>query len=356
MTMPRKLIWLAIGLLGCAAVLSATWFYMASRIEKSLSQTLEREAAAGRQWTCKERTLNGFPIAFRLRCTGLELKAVRNANTQSGKLAAITAKFNILSPGFVRIEAIGPGNLIQSQGSDPSLQASKSADANWNSLRLDIGLSMLKPHTMRLASQNAKISIARINALPADLTISDVRIDLELQPGKSPFLDLHYNAAIQQLVSPELDSFVADDTPAGVFWSGTLSNLNLLQKNGTSPPQMIEAWSRGGGKLIIEDFAILKTNFQFATSGEVILDNNGFPEGRLTVGASGISGLMRRFGVSPGAVAIEGMLGRWTKKRTGNASPVLADRPPALPVPIVLRNGRLFIGPVQTSMRLPQLY
>lgn len=352
----RKLRWFLIMAMICAMTFSAGWFLLSWQIENGLIRALEREASAGRQWTCKERALTGFPIAVRLQCTGLKLQANNNYGSQSAQLTAVTAKYNILNPSLIRIEAAGPAKLSQSRFKDGQSDQRQDLMSNWGNLRLDIGLSLMRPRTAILTAQNARITVTRNNALPVDLSISNAHIELDLQRSSSSFHDLRYKATIDKLVSTELDSFVADDTPADIFLSGLLSNFEFLRKSSRSRVQIFEEWSQSGGRLIIDDLAIIKTKFQFATRGEIILDHNGFPEGRLTVGASGVSGLMRRFGVSPGAMAIENMLGNWINKRKKADAASNPDRPAALPLPLILRNGRLYFGPVQTSVRLPRLY
>ncbi len=50
---------------------SAGWFWLRGKAEGEIDGWFAREAQAGRQWTCQDRSLTGFPFRFELRCASL---------------------------------------------------------------------------------------------------------------------------------------------------------------------------------------------------------------------------------------------------------------------------------------------
>jgi hypothetical protein len=83
-------------------------------------------------------------------------------------------------------------------------------------------------------------------------------------------------------------------------------------------------------------------------SGDLTVDDQRRPSGRLSVRLAGVGPLLSRFKLPAAPMAIEGLL-RGSGNRSG--SNLLENRT----LPFELRNGRLFIGPLRTPIAIPPL-
>ena len=50
---------------------SGGWFWIRGRAEREMDAWMAREAAAGRTWTCQDRSVTGYPFRIELRCASL---------------------------------------------------------------------------------------------------------------------------------------------------------------------------------------------------------------------------------------------------------------------------------------------
>ena len=70
---PRRPAWIVIlpaGLLLLAAIgWTAAWFYASGRVSGEIDAWIAREATQGRNWSCADRSIGGFPFRFELVCT-----------------------------------------------------------------------------------------------------------------------------------------------------------------------------------------------------------------------------------------------------------------------------------------------
>lgn len=338
----------SIGIAVClaAAGWSGLWFFAASRISKALEAAMARESALGRQWTCRELTRSGFPFALNLRCTGLTFKSTRDGRSTAGSLPFVNASFSVFQPGRISADVSSP--VIFSSG-----RTGVEGEVKWNKLSIIAGLQSFKLHRLHLSGDGVAANMKTVGQQngyrAASLEVSVNQL-AGLRDPSVPAIDVA--ARIRQLIVPQLDAFTEDDSPALIELKGAITKPANFFLGDAIASERVDNWAVAGGVLDIQDFALLKKVFQFSMQGTISVDRAGFPEGRLAVGASGVSNLLRRFGVPQASLAIEGALGRLARRRPNARD----DRPPQLPVPLILRNGRVYVGPVQTQIRLPRLY
>jgi hypothetical protein len=56
-----------------AAAWSAFWFYAASKVDENVDVWRAREAAAGRNYDCANRSVSGFPFRLEVRCSDVSV-------------------------------------------------------------------------------------------------------------------------------------------------------------------------------------------------------------------------------------------------------------------------------------------
>ena len=87
--------WIAVGLtiVALAAIWSGLWYYAAAIVEQTLAGWYQREAAAGRNYSCGSQTVGGFPLKLAVRCDGVavDVKSAQPAFSVAAKTATFGA-------------------------------------------------------------------------------------------------------------------------------------------------------------------------------------------------------------------------------------------------------------------------
>ena len=112
----------------------------------------------------------------------------------------------------------------------------------------------------------------------------------------------------------------------------------------------IERWSASGGRVLIKSLTVEKGRSRMEASGELSLDDRRRPVGQVSMRVEGVQSILARLNLPAAPLAIEGLL-RGSAGRNG-ASSLLENRN----LPLEMRNGRLFIGPIRTPIVLPPLF
>ena len=91
-------------LLLLAIAWSIAWFVIRNRTAEALDGWIAAEARGGRQWTCGDRTIAGYPFRIEIICNSLDLK--RGAITASfGRTEAVA---QVYQPRRIITEVAGP--------------------------------------------------------------------------------------------------------------------------------------------------------------------------------------------------------------------------------------------------------
>src|ERR1700722_1923587 len=105
-----------------AAVWSGLWYVSASVADRALAGWVEREAAAGRAYSCGTQTIGGFPLDIRARCNdvGAEIKNSQPPYAITAKAVDFVAE--VYRPTRLVGEITGP-LTVAVNGQPPSLTA-----------------------------------------------------------------------------------------------------------------------------------------------------------------------------------------------------------------------------------------
>ena len=107
---PRLGLFLPYILLALVAIgWSAGWFWIRARAASEIDGWIAREAAAGRTWTCADRSLGGYPFRIELRCSAVTLERADGRF----RLGPSTAVAQVYQPRLVVFESAGPFHVEQ---------------------------------------------------------------------------------------------------------------------------------------------------------------------------------------------------------------------------------------------------
>lgn len=324
-------------LLLVAMAWSAAWFAIRNRVGEAFDGWLAREASLGRQWTCQDRRIAGYPFRIEMICGALSLRS----GPVTASFGRVEAVAQIYQPRLVIAEIEGPLSL-----SDGKV----SAQATWELLQTSVHVRDTGLQRFSLAARAPNATVTGL--APQAVSASAESLELHARPNPARRTDKAYDAALllQQAKVPALDALIGGNEPTNLSANLTVSEAEGFR--GRPITDELERWRRAGGRLDIAALSATKGPRRLEAKGDLRLDEMHRPAGNLEIAAAGLDGVIGNLtGNRSGAAIISALLGG-QRSAAGNAAPQLTPLPP-----IRLENGYLSLGPfVIPNVRLQPLY
>ncbi|MBO1907115.1 DUF2125 domain-containing protein [Microvirga sp. 3-52] len=327
-------------LLLLAIAWSIAWFVIRSRTTEALDGWIAAEARSGRQWTCGDRTIVGYPFRIEVICNTLDLK--RGAVSASfGRTEAVA---QVYQPRRIITEVAGPLRVTD---------GTVTVDGGWDLLQASIHVSQSGLQRLSLAADAPKVTITGLGG--GEIFGSGKHLELHVRPNPSRRAELAGDvaASVTEARIPILDALVGGAEPTNLNMDVTVTQADGF-KGGTIAEEL-ELWRKANGKLEILMLSAAKGPRQIETKGELRIDDQHRPAGQLTIAAAGLDGLLGNLtGGRVGGNLLGMLLGQGPRSNAAqpNAKPQLAFLPP-----LRLENGFLAMGPfVIPNVRLQPLY
>ena len=322
---------------------SAAWFLIRSRTTEGMDKWLAAEAAQGRNWTCADRTIGGYPFRIELSCKSLAFERT-DLTATLGRVTAIT---QIYKPGHIIIEAAGP---LRATG------ANTTVESTWRLLQASVILSGRELERLALVADAPVVRAVSPDTGSIEVTAKEFEVHARPDPKDSDMLDLAFSA--EGAVLPGLDALVGGTEPSDLDLVLRLSRATQLAAGGRPP--VVERWRLAGGQVEIDRLRIVKGQRRVEATGNASIDDLRRPQGRLDAQVAGIEGLLGQFIGDKAGIAgnlLGALLGQ-SQRGAQIAQPADPKAPRLKPLPPVrIDNGRLFVGPLQLpNMRIPALY
>lgn len=323
--------------LGLVAIAwSGFWFYAKGKSEEVLDSIFAREAGLGRIWTCKDRSISGFPFRFEARCSAVTLAARRAEGDlviASGPLVVLAQIYN---PRHILLMAQGPAMMTQPDGTKTTLR--------WMSYDSSFFLNGLDPDRISTVVTNPVIEsgAGEVPFKAASLEFHARRSPT--RPASDGVTDISVTTRTANL--PLLDAYAGNGAPVDIDLTASITQSQLFRTG--LKPQNLDLWQTGGGRVEISRLAIAKDSSRLETKGELGLDEHRRLSGRLESSAAGLERIIAQLtGISVGNIGSFGGL------LSGRAPPAASGAGPQLkPLPAIeLRDGRVQVGP----LRIPRL-
>lgn len=325
---------------------SAAWFLISDRVASELDAVVARERDLGRDWDCAERSISGFPFRIEIGCASLVFTRGDGASFALGRSRA-TAQ--VYQPRHVIFEIAGP-----MRGGDGSTLVEGDWELLQGSVRgLGRGDEQVSAYAVSPRLRAVAPRFAALGGAPVEASADRLEIHARPSPGLAPergALDIVLRAG--QAASQALDGLTGDRAPADVEIQARATYLRGLPSG--EPRDMAAIWRDRGGRLDLALFDVAKGNARIQLRGDLALDALLRLEGRIEPSAAGIDDLTGRlFGVerrdaASGAMALLDVIAPRAAAAAG-AGP--ADQTLRAFPPLLLRDGRVFIGPLP----LPQV-
>ena len=327
---------------------SAGWFWMRQRASGEIDAWMAREAAAGRTWTCADRSLGGYPFRLELRCSAVTLERADGRF----RLGPSTAVAQIYQPRLVVFESAGPFHVEQGD---------LTGDASWKALQGSFHGAADGFTRASLVVDNPAVTVTGAN--PGPIAVSGQHLELHARPSPGRYdsdgaVDL--SLRLNQADVPQLNAVTGTESPADLALDATVTQATVL-RTGTVAREL-ERWRQAGGVLDLTGLSLVKGAQRVQAKGTLALDGAHRPAGQIDLRAAGVDALVgsivgQRFGSDKGALVgqlVGGLLGlsrRPDAEAQGDETPLKA-----LP-PLRLVDGRLvFSGFPIPNVTVPALY
>lgn len=306
-------------LLGVCVLWSGFWFFAASKTGEVIEAAFAREAQAGRDWTCPNRQVGGFPFRIELTCDHPTFTSRSEANPVSGSLAGLLVQARAVEPTRAIATFSGPLSLRTAAGH---------AEISWKDAKASLASDTRILSDFSLDIQDMTASLGRNEAAPAAGTAHRVNVTLAAEGPPGPAgMTYKLVSKLDRVAFPLLDAVTGTTEPMTVELQAIASHVPPPTGNAALSA---EAWRAAGGDVRIVLFQLAKGSLQVGLTGTLSLDAQHRPAGTLDATFSGIETLARQIlgkGL-PGFV------------RGGH-------------LPVLLTGGRLFVGPIPIASLAP---
>ncbi len=326
-----------------AAGWSSLWALARAKVDQELDAGIAREARAGRNWTCRDRHVGGYPFRIEVRCGSLALVSSRWGDEVRVDAGPAVAVAQVATPGHIILQMSGPLLAVLPQG--------RKAELNWKQFDASLRLSGLAFERLSLALSEPVLTVAEPGQAAAEAWRA-MAAEAHLRPHPQRFasegtVDLAVSA--KGGVLPVLDALLGNADIADLDLQASLSRA-LNFRRGFNP-DALEAWRNEGGGLEMTKLVLNKGSARLEATGRIALDEARRPGGQVDAAVAGID---RVAGIRVGGLAggLGSLLGRRSGAPENNAAAGLTPLPP-----LVLRGGRVYLGPLRLPLQpLAPLY
>lgn len=371
-----------------AAAWSAFWFYAASKVDENVDLWRAREAAAGRNYDCANRSVSGFPFRLEVRCDGVSVALQSQTATQSATRIPVTAKLGeilvvaqIYTPRLLIAEFKAPAVLSE--------QGQPWMAMNWSAARSSITGLPGTPDSADLVFDD--LSLDRFAGTVQAPTVRAKHVELHGRTAASSTPDKPVIETALQVTSGS----IADVHPllANPFDADIRAEISGLNDIAPKPwPQRFREMQAAGGRVQIVQSRVQSGDIISLATGSLGLTAAGNLDGELQMTVAGLDKAVAALGIdklleagvpqealdrfAPGVKskdvnnllgaldrAIPG-LGNVVRKNAGTGlaagvnsigQPATLEGKPARTFPLKFVDGAVFFGPLRVA-QIPPLF
>ena len=322
-----------------ATVWSGAWFVIAQQTERAIDRWIQDEKTRDREWSCGHRSMRGFPFDLQVVCEKPTFNS-KFGPIQTSSAERLNALANIFGPRDITFTIDGPLKLTGPDGS---------AALRWN--RLD-GSLKVRTDAPDLSLRIQGLSIVESSGNIADWigsSVTNLAVRMQRSPDRAPGADAQtLTIDISGLKAAPVDAMFDNKEPLQANMTAII--LNAGSATVGTLAQRVDRWSASGGRLQVGSLSIAKGESLLNASGDLSLDERRRPSGPISLRVSGIQPVIARLKLPAAPLAIEGLL-RGTAGRNRGSS-LVENRT----LPLELRAGRLYVGPIRTPVVIPPLF
>ncbi|WP_229266689.1 DUF2125 domain-containing protein [Leptospira sp. severe_002] len=343
------------------------WYVAAGKVEELANAWKEREAKAGRVYTCASQTVGGFPFSIQVRCAdaGADIKSIQTPLAFKAKDIVLMAQ--VWQPTTLTADFTGP-MTIADLGKAPTVTAT------WKSARTQVHGIPAEPEHATIALEEPSISGSSGN--PQLFKAKSVDIDGKMLSGSAA-----NNPVIQVVVKAvAASSNTVHPVAATPFDADVTAVLRGLKDFAPKPlPVRFRELQANSGRIEIVNARVQQGDTIGVANGALSLSPSGRLDGQLRLTVANLEKILPALGLDkmlqqPQARGgqFDNAIGALDRLAPGlggiarqNAAPMLAmglafigqptelEGKRAYAIPLRFQDGMVFLGPLQVGQTPP---
>lgn len=333
----RKGLYIPLALFGAACLVwTGVWFYAKAKTGEVMDAWIAREARLGRNWTCPNRHIGGFPFRIDVICDKPAFVSTEPGRSGKGALEKLAVTARVVDPK--QIIAVFTAPLAW------TADAGDSVAITFDDARASYRGTPQQIEAVALELVNPAITYSFPDLKPQALRASRSELHLRRAPTAEAAVDIAVKST--GLVSEALDILVRNADPGAIDFRARMTKFApSLPRNWR---ETLEAWRQNNGEAQIEKFTLGKGPMALDVAGSLRLDDQRRLQGEVKGTAQGINAVLQAFGVNIGGGG--GLLGALLG---GGGAPRQPAQEKAIPINLRADQGRLFFGPIPGPRLLP---
>jgi hypothetical protein len=325
-------------LLALAAGWSAFWFFESRMAMAAVTNWMTHEAKLGRNWTCPDRKISGFPFAIDVSCDNLRFQGEVLDETLTGAVRGFHATSPLLRDDNVLARIEPPFTAKSSDGTIDMTMG-------WDELYVQLEGPPGAYERLSVAGTKVKVQGRMGSLAPLEGGFDEFDSTVYASPERH---DDAYNFKlhINNSSIPALNDLLDAQRPIDMHVEATISQAGI--GNAKTLAGFLDQWRAANGHVDIAAARLTSGSIQFDAKGDLGLDDKHRVEGKLDAEFAGFNKAFRQLNIDPGVIAagnvLSGLLGKGSQV------------PGRLNLPVSLSSGFLSIGPVRTAIQIPPLY
>jgi hypothetical protein len=284
--------WIAGGaiIVALTVVWTCLWYYAAAIVEQTLTGWYQREAEAGRVYSCGSQSVGGFPFKLAVNCYGVaaDVKSAQPAFSIAAKTAIFGAM--IWHPTSLVGDVVGPLTFAD-LGQPPRFTA------DWTHGEITVRGIPPNPESASFSFDAPRVDRVMAAAGPDELFKADqveaaARV-IGGEPNHHPVIEatLHVGGA----VAPALHSLLA--SPADINLDAVVRGFEDLSPK--SWPERIREMQAAGGGIDVKELRMTQGGdaIIIVGTGTLTVNDRGKLDGILGVGVVGIERIIPMLGI-----------------------------------------------------------
>jgi hypothetical protein len=338
-SMARKVKWLMGIIVGVVLVWSALWFGASIAAGQVIDRVEQRSVRMGRDVSCNERTVSGYPFHLTVSCESAGLDAADKGIVAD--VDAVRSVALLYKPGHVIAEADGPLTVKLS----PVAGLSGELTGRWTSARSSVsaGISGLKRASF--VAEDVDVDADATSGLGGleHLTVQDAQ--LHLRPNPDVSADYDVALTLSDVLTTRLGKVLPE-----MDMTLLATAKNVGEALGFDPDQLLRAWLGNGGALDVARLNFSAQGFIANASGPVSVSLDGLVSGSVKLELTGMDKL-------PELVATVAPRYRENAEQIAKTFSALSGNDPEgkVTIPLTLRNGIVSAGLLPVG-RIPNLF
>ena len=354
-----------IGVVVLAVVWSAMWFRASQVTQETLQGWFDREAKAGRIYSCGSAEIGGFPFRIEVHCAPAAMEWRSTQPTVFAQTAGMLVAAQVYQPTLLISEFDGPLTMADSQGRPAFV-------ANWKLLQTSVRGAPLLPERVSIAMDQPTFQrvtpTGNQNLFNAEHAELHGRI-VEGSAAGNPVIDLVLR--LNDATVPTINPLTAKPFDAEITFV-----LRGLKDFSPKPwPERFREIHAAGGRIDINHARAQQGESIALATGSLTLTDSGHLDGQLLITVAGLDRLLPSLGldklVAPGG-KIDRLAGTLDRLAPGlgnvareHASTGIAagigllgeqtqlEGRRAVVLPLRITNGDMFLGAVSVGQINP---